>query len=394
MFKFWIILACMLLVCSSCTTSNESEFSSLPASQKEESLVLPPSMEPSTKNSTNIYDEISDDFLDGYQFAVYKKYNSPAEDNGLGNTPIYFFGILTEISLLSINSDTLGNAYFGTVETSEGSWAVVLDYENISPNGDYSAYIDSPVIICGIYQGFSGTEQMPCVMMKKMYSSNHGEMTSGISILYQIAGDEISTTSSSPEPEVSTAPDTVSIADVPREHVFSQSGSGDSIIQSVEISAPSCATFKTSDTHHHAVKAYYGDGDYDYDLLVNDSGAEYNGTAYLLVDRTYDFEIDCSGEWELEIYTIGYSTQTGFSGHGDSVTDIIQPAGKYYNITYTGTDHFSVKQRYGTGEYDYELLVNESGEPYSGTVRLANSDKMCFFEISGTDGDWTITPAE
>ena len=175
---------------------------------------------------------------------------------------------------------------------------------------------------------------------------------------------------------------------------FTKSGTGDSVVRSVEITVPSRFLFRTSDKSHHSVKGFYGDGNYDYDLLLNESGAPYEGSSYLPQDRTYDFEINCSGAWELEVQTIGYSDAVGFSGHGDTVTDIIQPSAKYYTITYTGTDHFSVKQRYGTGKYDYELLVNESGQPYSGTVRLKNSDKPCFFEISGTDGDWTITPAE
>lgn len=175
---------------------------------------------------------------------------------------------------------------------------------------------------------------------------------------------------------------------------FTESGTGDSVVRSVETTTPSRFLFRTSDKSHHSVKGFYGDGNYDYDLLVNESGAPYEGSSYLPQDRTYDFEINCSGAWEIEVQTIGYSDNVGFSGHGDTVTDIIQPSAKYYTITYTGTDHFSVKQRYGTGKYDYELLVNESGKPYTGTVRLKNSDKPCFFEISGTDGDWTITPAE
>ncbi len=230
---------------------------------------------------------------------------------------------------------------------------------------------------------YNGTTYAPLRALAEAY---------GLEVGYDAARNMA--TVSEPGKVYDTEDDTPAVSSTTGNTILTKSGSGDSIIQSVEVVVPSRLIFRTSDTHHHAVKAYFGDGDYDYDLLVNDSGSAYEGTAYLLPDRTYDIEITCAGAWEVEVQTVDYSDAVEFSGHSDAVTDIIQPAGKYYNITYTGTDHFSVKQRYGTGKYDYELLVNESGEPYSGTVRLANSDKMCFFEISGTDGDWTITPAE
>lgn len=174
--------------------------------------------------------------------------------------------------------------------------------------------------------------------------------------------------------------------------IYSKSGKGDSIIQSVSVTQPSYMVFNTSDDRHHDVKAWYGSGEYDYELLVNSSDP-YFGSTYLLGDNVYDFEIKCMGNWSVEIYSIGYTADTEFSGKGDYVTEIFQPATQFYYITYTGSDHFAVKQRYGTGRYDYELLVNQS-EPYSGTVRLSHSDLPCFFEISGEEGNWTITPGE
>lgn len=207
-------------------------------------------------------------------------------------------------------------------------------------------------------------------------------------------GSIFSDTDTTITPAETSAPEPSAIYDAPGSLIYSASGTGDSIVTQVKVSQPSLLIFRTSDTGHHSVKAYYGSGEYEYDLLVNDSGASYNGKTYLICDRTYDFTISCGGFWEIEVYTIGYTTDLSFSGSGDYVTDIFQPKSQYYTITYTGTDHFSVKQRYGTGEYDYELLVNDSGNPYSGTIRLSHIDSPCFFEISGTGGNWTITPAQ
>ena len=200
-----------------------------------------------------------------------------------------------------------------------------------------------------------------------------------------------------PETKPETVPETTpsqpeTISDSPHALQSSHSGTGDSIIQSITVSSPSLFRFVTKDDNHHDVKAYYGDGEYEYDLLVNSSDP-YDGSTYLLPDRTYDIIVHCTAPWTAEIYTIGYTAKTAFSGSSDHITEIFQPESKYYTITYTGDDHFAVKQRYGTGEYDYELLVNET-DPYSGTVRLSHSDMLCFFEIIGEEGSWTITPQE
>lgn len=196
-----------------------------------------------------------------------------------------------------------------------------------------------------------------------------------------------------PAPTPSAAPTQPEpVPDSPHALQSSHSGSGDSIIQSITVSAPSLFRFQTNDDRHHDVKAYYGDGEYDYDLLVNSSDP-YDGSTYLLPDRTYDIVIHCTSQWTAEIYKIGYTSDTSFSGSSDHITEIFQPETRYYKITYTGDDHFAVKQRYGTGVYDYELLVNETA-PYSGTVRLSRAEDLCFFEITGEKGSWTITPEE
>lgn len=176
--------------------------------------------------------------------------------------------------------------------------------------------------------------------------------------------------------------------------LYSDEGSGDSVVTGITVSSPSYFRFKTPDDGHHSVKAYYGTGDYEYDLLVNESGAPYDGNTYLEANRTYDFEIDCGGEWSIEIYSLATTYETSFSGSGDYVTGIFQPETQYYTITYNGTDHFHVKQHHSEDFSDYELLVNESGEPYSGTVRIADLGGKCFFEVVGTEGEWSITPAQ
>lgn len=172
---------------------------------------------------------------------------------------------------------------------------------------------------------------------------------------------------------------------------YSNSGSGDTVLRSISVSYPSSFHFRTSSDGNNAVKAYYGDSDYDYNLLVNTIDS-YDGYTYLIPGRKYDLEIHCSGKWSVEILTVGFLGEEYFVGSDDSVTNIIQPISNYYTFKYSGKGNFAIKQWYGTGEYDYDLLVNEIGE-YSGTVRISNASKKCFFEITADDGVWSIRPS-
>ena len=173
------------------------------------------------------------------------------------------------------------------------------------------------------------------------------------------------------------------------DNIFTKSGNEDSIVHTVRVENPSYLHFTSSSGGNKSIKAYYGDGEYDYDLLVNEIG-NYDGNTYLLANRTYDFEISCEGSWDIEGCERGTTNTDTCAGAGDFVTDIFQPNDKYFTITHNGDGNFAVKQWYGTGKYDYDLLVNEIGD-YSGTVRIAYSDYPCFFEITA-DGAWSITP--
>lgn len=210
--------------------------------------------------------------------------------------------------------------------------------------------------------------------------SFNSELLDNVSEKSIVSPDDNSEVTSTPEPSYYEA-----------ELQYYKSGSGDSVLQSVSVTSPSYFHFRTYDDGHHDVKAYYGSGDYDYDLLLNAIGS-YNGAAYLVPDRVYDFAVNCDGKWDIEIYSLGYADETYFYGFKDTVTDIFQPNTGYYTITYEGTDNFVVKQWYGLGEHDYDLLVNEIG-PYSGTVRISNSDMVCFFEVVGSEGMWSIKPS-
>lgn len=345
------------------------------------------------------------DFCSGYTSADYDQYNSPASENGLGDTPICVMGVLKDIRYTESDS-TFGGAYMGILDTGDNEWSVILDYETFSTQGDYSRFESLGVVLCGIYLGFSDADQLPVVMMDKMFSHSLGDIRSGLGVVNVISSEDSTEKSPSQSDNLETAPkpeteketsapqNTNTLTNSPGTLVYTTSGKGDSIVTKVPVNSPSYCLFSTNDEGYTSVKAWYGEASYEYDSLVS-STEPYSGRSYLhhFENGEYEFEIKCHGDWELSIYTVGYTADTAFSGSGDYVTDIFQPVSKHYVITYTGSDYFSVKQRYGLNSYDYETLVSET-DPYSGTVRLSHSDLPCFFEITGEEGSWTITPAD
>lgn len=66
-----------------------------------------------------------------------------------------------------------------------------------------------------------------------------------------------------------------------------------------------------------------------------------------------------------------------------------------FNIKYNSTRHHAVKAyKYNGSEYDYELLVNDSGKPYNGQVMLPTERGEKYFFVVEGEGDWSISKEE
>lgn len=168
--------------------------------------------------------------------------------------------------------------------------------------------------------------------------------------------------------------------------IHSFSGEGDDVIFDVYIESCSFVKFTCKDDRYKCVKAHHGD---DYELLVNDSDP-YVGSTFLedCYDTNVMFEINATGKWTLEVYSLGFSEYDSFSGIGDYVTPIFKPSSKVYEINCPSNRYFCVKGYYGN--FDYDLLVNES-EPYKGKVLFKPYGDYAFFTIE-SHGEWSINP--
>ncbi len=176
------------------------------------------------------------------------------------------------------------------------------------------------------------------------------------------------------------------------------SGNGDKIITDVTLPrGVYTATISIDSTAHYDVVFHYGE---EKELLVNNSGVPYIGTT-LLKSRSLEevtdgiFEITAEGDWEIVIEQLSGTSTLNIVGSGDQVTGIFDGTGgkEVMTIKIDSTAHYDVilyEYDLSADRLSADLLVNDSGEPYSGEqLAELEAGKQYFIGVI-SEGDWTI----
>ena len=177
-------------------------------------------------------------------------------------------------------------------------------------------------------------------------------------------------------------------------------GSGDKILSGITLPQGTfVATIKINSTRHYDVKFHLNSDDYE--LLVNNSGEPYAGTVLLKgssIEAINDgiLEINSKGDWEVKIDMLSGSCTNNITGTGDTITGVFTGTGKQEVITVKidSTRHYHIRlyEVSTKGQKnDYDLLINDSGEAYSGEVLgKLQAGKQYFFEVNA-EGNWSIS---
>lgn len=173
---------------------------------------------------------------------------------------------------------------------------------------------------------------------------------------------------------------------ISEEPYFSYKGIGDDVVTGVVVEKESYAHITSNDTHYFSVKGHYGGS---YDLLVSTTDA-YDGDTLVFAGNEYTFEVSGRGEWTIELYELGTSSEDSFEGNSDYVTPLFLSSSDIYEVETVGKGYFSVK---GWIDGKYDLLVSTTDENYSGKVMFDSKNKYAFFEITG-GREWSIKPIE
>lgn len=106
--------------------------------------------------------------IDGYSYGTYEKYNSYAEDNGLGGNKIYITG--TVKSVFSFD----GFSAFSVLCDNGDRWLVHISDGKTVLNDKTEMLIDEQKITCfGIYTGYSDVFLIPAMKMNKVEVGEH-----------------------------------------------------------------------------------------------------------------------------------------------------------------------------------------------------------------------------
>jgi len=135
------------------------------------------------------------------------------------------------------------------------------------------------------------------------------------------------------------------------------------------------------------VSVYYADETMNW--LISSYG-QYDGYVAVSGRAPYTFEVQSSGNWELELERAPLSEITCFSGEGDDITDIFASTSRVWHITHEGSESFDVSVHF-VKRGDTDWLVSKDGR-YDGKVRFViPRGDTAFFEVKAV-GKWFIEP--
>lgn len=117
-------------------------------------------------------------FAKGYELAEFSKFNSPASENGLGDTPIYINCVIDSTEVMTVGEQQMILGYL--TDSSWHKWMCMLNTTVFDSENNFKNIVGKDVVLCGIYSGYSSVKQMPVIELNKLYVKNTGEIKTGI----------------------------------------------------------------------------------------------------------------------------------------------------------------------------------------------------------------------
>jgi len=129
-------------------------------------------------NGSAVSEEIIERFTSGYEKAVFADYNSPASENGRGDSRIFFYGTLNKTEILESDGTT---SILGYVTDDTGNqWLIQLHFVPAVSETAFDNYVGKNIVLRGVYSGYSGTKEIPVVVLDEMLILDTGENVTGM----------------------------------------------------------------------------------------------------------------------------------------------------------------------------------------------------------------------
>lgn len=122
--------------------------------------------------------DIPNDFTIGYEKAEFSRFNSSAAGNELGGSRIYFYCVLDKTEILEASDTTSILGY--VTDSSNNEWLIQLHFVPAVSKTAFDSYVGEELVLRGVYSGFSGTKEMPVVVLDEMIVLSTGENVMGM----------------------------------------------------------------------------------------------------------------------------------------------------------------------------------------------------------------------
>lgn len=130
-----------------------------------------------TRGTPLLFD-IPPGFAGDYAFGLFEAYNTPAEENGLGDTMIWFNATYDAVSTIDMPDVKPGMQAFVALAKDEGgnTWVLQLDWNEYEPIDKFVAMQGHQLCIAGMYLGYSEVYQAPAVLVEKVFDRMTGDI--------------------------------------------------------------------------------------------------------------------------------------------------------------------------------------------------------------------------
>ena len=138
----------------------------------------PASIYGETIDDSNELSQVPDDFYNGYTKADFSDYNSPAKENGLGGSRIYFTGILDKTEVYKVDEY---NCILGYLTDLDGNtWLLMLNVIPLVEESHYDAAVGKEISCTGVYDGYSDLLKMPMTIVNEIFVLQDGTRLNGL----------------------------------------------------------------------------------------------------------------------------------------------------------------------------------------------------------------------
>lgn len=120
-------------------------------------------------------------FTDGYTLAEFSKYNSPASQNGLGDTPIYINCVIIKTEVMKAGDYQMILGYLK--DDSGNQWLAMLNATVFDNESTFKKLVGKDLVFCGVYSGYSDAKSMPVVELTQLCVKDTGDVITGIAAL-------------------------------------------------------------------------------------------------------------------------------------------------------------------------------------------------------------------